>query len=176
MSFTRLRLGELVTAIGGLGLAVILFLDWYGLESDAGVRAPRGAQDLAASGWTGLGIIGTILAVIALVAALLVIVTAAGRQAPAWAVGATVITTFAGIFAFCAVVISMLAQPELGIDLPNQLVNVEPVAYAGLICAALIPVGGWMALADERTDAPYSAAPDLEPRPAPPPLAETPPL
>jgi len=168
MSFTRLRLGELVTAVGALGLVVTLFLGWYGLESGVGVRAPRGAANLSDSGWTGLGIIGTILVVMALVAALLVIVTAAGRQAPAWAVGATVITTFTGIFAFCAVAISMLAQPELGIDLPNLLVNVEWPAYAGLICSALIPVGGWMALADERTDAPYSAAPDLEPRPAPP--------
>jgi len=30
-----------------------------------------------------------------------------------------------------------------------------------------------MALADERTDAPYSAAPEIEPRPAPPPSAPT---
>lgn len=168
MTFTRLRLGELVAAIGALGLTITLFLSWYGLEEDAGVSAPRGAQNLTDSGWTGLGIIGTILVVLALIAALLVVVTAAGRQAPAWAVGATILATFSGIIAFCAVAISMLAQPELGIDLPNQLVNVEPAAYAGLVFAALIPAGGWIALADERTDAPYSAAPDIEPRPAPP--------
>lgn len=168
MSFTRLRLGEVVTAVGALGLTVSLFLAWYGLESDAGVSAPRGAENLTDSGWTGLGTIGTILVVIALLAALLVIVTAAGRQAPAWAVGATILTTFTGIVAFCAVAISALAQPDLGIDLPNQLVHVKAMTYVGLVFAALVPVGGWMALADERTDAPYSAAPEIEPRPAPP--------
>jgi hypothetical protein len=168
MSFTRLRLGEIVTAIGALGLAVTLWFGWYGLERDAGVSAPGAAKNLTDSGWTGLDIAGTILVVIALLAALLVIVTAAGRQAPAWAVGATIITTLSGIIAFCAVAISMIAQPGLGIDLPNQLVNVRGVAYAGLVLAALIPTGGWMALADERTDAPYSAAPHIEPRPAPP--------
>ena len=173
MSSTRLRLGEIVTAIGALGLALTLFFAWYDLESDAGVSAPRAAPDLSESGWSGLAVIGTILVVIALIAAVLVIVTAAGRQAPAWAVGATILTTFFGILAFCAVVISAIAQPELGIDLPNQLVNVKPVAYIGMVFAALIPTGGWMALADERTDAPYSAAPEIEPRPAPPPSAPT---
>jgi len=172
MSFTRLRLGEIVTAIGAVGLLITLFLHWYDLEADRYVSLNT-PDDLAASGWSGLGVIGTILVVLALVAALLVIVTAAGRQAPAWAVGATIITTLSGIIAFCAVVISAIAQPELGFDLPNQLVNVKGVAYAGIVFAALIPTGGWMALADERTDAPYSAAPDIEPRPAPPASAPT---
>ena len=51
----------------------------------------------------------------------------------------------------------------------------EPAAYAGIVFAALIPIGGWWIMADERKHAPYSAAPDVEPRPAPPATAAEPP-
>lgn len=169
MSSTRIRLGEILAGAGAAGLIVVLFLDWFGLEDRTGVVVPAAAKEVAQSGWNGLGWLALVFVVIAVVAALAIVAAAVSRQPPAWAVGSAVVTAFFGIFAFCAVVISLLIQPDLGFGLPNQLVTVKGPAYAGLALVALIAVGGWITMADERTDAPYSAPPELEPRPIPPP-------
>ena len=65
-----------------------------------------------------------------------------------------------------------LAQPDLGAGLPDRYVDVRA---AGLARRSLrrrsIAAGGWIAMADERTAAPYSAAPDVAAAPAPTPVA-----
>jgi hypothetical protein len=180
MNVARLRIGELLAGIGGIGLLVTMFLDWFGLESGKAIKLtgqgvsgavsinPQFAARFAQSGWDGLGWFAILLVLIAAGAAITLVVATLVREPVAWAVGAAVMTTFAGLFAFGAVAISLLTQPDLGYGLPNQLVSVKGAAYVGLLLAALIPVGGWVTLADERTEAAYSAPPDVEARPAPP--------
>jgi hypothetical protein len=187
MSVTRLRAGEAIAGIGAIGLLITLFFDWFGLEGGKyvplqGKNVTGGVQinnDFAArfgqSGWDALGWLALLLTLAAIVAALAAVAATVARQPVAWAVGASVATTFLGLIAFCALVISALSQPDLGFGLPNFLVSVKPAAYVGLVFAALIPIGGWWIMADERTEAPYSAPPELEPRPAPPASAPEPP-
>ena len=54
---------------------------------------------------------------------------------------------------------------------PNEVTTVEYGAWIGLAAAALLAVGAWWSLADERTDAPESAYVAPAPRPAPPPTS-----
>ncbi|MBI5107057.1 MAG: hypothetical protein HZB46_19105 [Solirubrobacterales bacterium] len=61
----------------------------------------------------------------------------------------------------------VLLQPGLGIGAPNELVDIEPWAWLGVVLAACIPAGAWLALADERTDAPESRYEPPPPRPVP---------
>lgn len=185
MNVARLRAGELLAGIGGIGLLVSLFFDWFGLEGGKSVKLtgfgvtgsvsinPAFVAGFGQSGWDGLGWFAILLVVIAAGAAIALVVATLLREPVAWAVAAAAITTFAGLFAFCAVVISLLSQPDLGLGLPNQYVSIKGAAYVGLLLTALIPLGGWITLADERTEASYSAPPDIEARPAPP--ATTPP-
>lgn len=145
MDLRRLRVGELIAACAAVGLLATLFLDWN--RAQAGVE-----QGSEALGWLMLALL---LVAIAL-ALILAFVTVARRPA-AIPIGAAVLTTAIG-----AVVALILAVRVLFLD------DSLGAAYAGLVLAALIPAGGWIAVGDERTEAPYSAAPDVPVRPAPP--------
>jgi hypothetical protein len=84
---------------------------------------------------------------VVLAAAWLAAATAAASTARAVAVG--VLTAVVGPIAFLVLLIAGAAWPAL-------------------VGSALIAIGGWRALADERTDAPESAYVAPAPRPAPP--------
>lgn len=153
MDLTRLRLGELLSGVAAVALLATLFLDW----NRGGGSPEMGAGVTTESGWSSLGIVMLLLLLIAIGLALALVFTTAGKRPAAIPVGAAVLTTGVGI-----VVTIVLAIRVLFLD--DSLV----AAYLGLAFMLLIPVGSWIAMADERTDAPYSAAPDLPRRPAPP--------
>jgi hypothetical protein len=146
----RLRTGELLAGAGAVVLFVSLFLEWFS-PGDAG-------------GWDSLGWLVLALATLAVaLAAWLVAATVAGRPVTQ-VVAADVLTSLFGAIALLALVLRTLVfQP--GVD---ELVSVEYGAWIGLAGAALLAIGAWWALADERTDAPESAYVAPAPRPAPP--------
>jgi hypothetical protein len=79
-------------------------------------------------------------------------------------VAAGVLTPTAGTLALLALALRALVfQPG-----PNDLVVLRYGAWLGLLAALALAVGGWLAIKDERTDAPESAYTPPEPRPAPP--------
>jgi uncharacterized membrane protein YebE (DUF533 family) len=156
VSATRLRTGELLTLTGGVVVVVALFLPWF-----AGL--PSGA-----SGWRTLGWLVLALALGAVAsAAWLVAATVAESGAVTRAVGAAVLAATVGPLAFGALALrALVVQPG-----PNALAGVRYGAWLGLAGAAMLAVGAWWALRDERTDAPQSAYEPPAPRPAPPPRA-----
>ena len=153
LSIGRLRGGELLAGVGAAVLLVSLFLDWVG---------PVGE-----SGWSSLGWLTLAVAVAAILAgAWLVFVTATARpvtQVVAAGVTAAVVEPVALIV---LAVRTAIAQP--GVDAAT---SVEAAGYVGLAAAAVLAVGVWWSLADERTDAPESAYVPPAPRPAPPPAS-----
>jgi hypothetical protein len=165
MDVARLRLGETVALVGALGLFISLFLDWFGVdEADATTEGL-----LSTSGWGAFGPVVSAVAVAAIALAVALAAATAARRPVALPVALAVLTTAVGIVTLVVLgVRTLLLQPGLDGDLPNELVSVDPGAIAGLLFALAIPVGGWLAMADERKDAPYAAPPNLAPRPAPP--------
>jgi hypothetical protein len=170
MRIGRLHTGELLAAAGAAALFVVLFLDWFGVAGAAGIAvdgaAPSGA--LHTTGWSALGWFLVVLLVLAMAAAAALALLTAANRPVAQAVAAAIITTVIGGFAALVLLLRLVTQPGLGAGLPNALVDVKPVAWLGFLCALAIPVGGWLALADERTDAPESAYQPPPPRPLPP--------
>jgi hypothetical protein len=153
LSIGRLRGGELLAGAGAVALGVSLFLEWVG---------PVGS-----SGWDSLGWFVLALVVIALLcAAVLVIFTAADRPVTHIVATAVVTATVAPIALLALVLRALVFQPG-----PNELTTVEYGAWIGLAGAALLTVGAWWSLADERTDAPESAYVPPAARPAPPPAS-----
>ena len=61
----------------------------------------------------------------------------------------------------------LITQPDLDLGLGNDAVSVQLAGYLGLVALALIAVGAWIAIADERTDAPDSAYTPPPARPVP---------
>jgi hypothetical protein len=153
LSIGRLRGGELLTGVGAVALVVSLFLEWVG---------PVGA-----TGWDALGWLVLALVVIAvLCAAGLVVLTAADRPVTHIVAAAVVTATIAPVALLVLALRALVFQPGA-----NDVTTVEYGAWIGLAGAALLTVGAWWSLADERTDAPESAYVPPAPRPAPPPAS-----
>ena len=155
MDLRRLRSGELLTAAGTVGLAVVLFADWFG----------------GRSGWSTMTVGRVVLVLTIVFAATLVVVTLRAR-AVSMATSAAVVTMGDGTLAL----LSLLYR--VGIDEPgrNALVGIDAGAYLGLLCLLAILGGAWRALDDERTTSAISRSQTDRvlavrgaPRPAPPP-------
>jgi carbon starvation protein CstA len=159
MELSRLRRGELLAAGGGVALLVVMFLDWYSVGGVDGVRS----QGVTA--WQSFGVLDVILALVALLAIALAVITSAQRS-PALPAATAVITSAAGMLAALLVLYRILNQPG-----PNDFVEVSYGAFAGFLCVAAIAAGGWDAMSED--DPPFDVSggelDDRVPaRPAPP--------
>lgn len=160
MRLGRLRAGEWLALAGVAGLLATLPLTWF----------EASFPPLSRSGWGSLGWFLDALLVLALgLAAWLVVVTALRPPAQAaQAVAAGVLTATVGTIVLAVLIVRVIDQPALGHDVPNELISIQAPAYLGLLAAAALAAGAWLAIRDERTDAPESAYEQPPPRPAPP--------
>ena len=153
---SRLRVGEWTAAFGAAALLVTLFLDWVGPADE--------------SGWSSLGWVTLAFCIAAIACGAWLAIANATNRPVAQAVAASLLTAAIGTIAFVALALRVLLfQPG-----PNDIVVLRYGAWLGLLAALVLAVGGWLAIKDDRTDAPESAYTPPEPRPAPPPrLSET---
>ena len=161
MDLRRLRAGEWLAGVSGLVLLVALFLHWYG--DDAGSR----------TGWESLGALDVVLAVVALSALAIPVVTALERV-PAVPLAHQSLTTLVGLLAVVLVLIRVLNMPDWAAEREWGL-------WVVLAATLGIAGGGLVAMRDERltrgerhtdlTGVPVAAQPDIERLPAPRPEA-----
>jgi hypothetical protein len=150
----RMRAGEWVAAVGSLGLLAVLFADWFGVDGAAAgwtAYAP-GAAEAHPSGWGSLGWPVDLLLCVAILGGLSLSYMTVKRASPAWPIGAGVLTWVVGTVVLIVLAVRVATQPSLGAGLANEAVLVEVPAYLGLLFAALIPLGAFLSLRDERTD------------------------
>jgi hypothetical protein len=166
---SRLRAGEWTAALGAAALLVTLFLPWFEVDlttpPDA-VAVPTVVVvgDPSTSGWDTLGWLVIVLALVAIGCAAWLAIANATARPVAQLVAASALTAIAGTFAFVALALRALVfQPG-----PNDVVVLRYGAWLGLLAALILAIGGWLAIKDERTDAPESAYTPPQPRPAPP--------
>jgi hypothetical protein len=169
MELSRLRAGEIVAAAGGVGLLVVMFLDWYA----AGGTTEVGGQDIEISvgfsAWQAFGVTDILLALCALIAIGTALLTAT-RASPALPVAGSVATSAAGALATLLVLYRIVNQPG-----PNEFIEVKFPAFLGFLCVLAILAGGWHSMRDESW--PDAQLP-VDVHPAPPaegPRAATPP-
>jgi hypothetical protein len=167
VSVGRLRHGELLAAAGATGLVVSLFLSWFELQGQVGDREAYAQLDLPGSGFSQLGwVVVAACLLAAALTAVMVVTTATGMP---HAIMATVLTVTASAVAFGLVLLRIvLDQPDLGFELPGSVVAVQFGGWLGLASSAALLVGAWLAMGDERTEAPESAYEPPPARPAPP--------
>ncbi len=147
MELGRLRKGEWLAGIAGLALLIVMLLGWYDRPD-------------VVNAWEAFSVLDLLLLLTAL-AGLAVAVLAAANRAPALPVASAVIAAGLGIVMTLVVLYRILNQPG-----PNDLVDVRPGAYLGLLAVLGVAAGGWLTMADERTDA--VEAPHVPAQPAPP--------
>jgi hypothetical protein len=138
-----MRRFEPVAGFGGLLLLISLFLPWYG----------RGNV----TGWQALTAIDVVLALLALLAIGVPVISVATRG-PAKAVGIAVLASAFGWLAVALVAIRLGFPPD---DL-----SLRYGAWLALAGALIAWIGSWMSLRDEST--PGAVPADVPRRPAPP--------
>jgi hypothetical protein len=153
MDLRRLRAGELIAGVAGLVLLVSLFLSWYD----------------GRSGWESLGILDVILALVALDAIAIPILTAA-YPVPALPLAHQSLTTLVASVAFLLVVGRVL-------NIPDWADGREGGLWIALVATLGVVAGGLLAMRDERrapagehtdlTGVPVAGPPEIETHPAP---------
>lgn len=164
---SRLRAGELIAGVGGAGLFVLMFFEWFGL-SDLGWRAYEpvsqqggGIVNLLSTykaghedAWSTLGWFMVVLLCVQMLGAASLVYMTLRRASPAWPVGAGVLTWTLGS-AIWVVLLFRVCITQPGID---HYVSVHLPAYLAFVFSALIPIGGLMSIRNERTTTPESLA------------------
>ena len=135
MDVRRLRSGELLAAAGAVGLAVVLFADWFSGQS----------------GWSTLTV-GRFLLVLTILLALTLVLVTLRAGTVSTALTTAVVTVGIGALAL------LYLLYRVGIDEPgrNALVSVDVGAYLGLLCLLATLAGTWWTIKDERTDSAMS--------------------
>ena len=172
MSPGRLRSGELLAGAGAVALFILLFFDWFLPEIQRRVVETSGrvvGPEQHLSGWASLGWAMVVLLLVVLVLAMWLAASTLFAASVSQPVAAGVLLSAVSVVVFLTLLVRVtIAQPGLGIGLPDELVAVQLPAYLGLVAMAVIVIGGWWSMADERTDAPESAHTPPPARPAPP--------
>jgi hypothetical protein len=148
---SRLRTGEWIAAISAVGLFVTLFFDWFSVDGHAAGWTAYAPGPVHLSGWGSLGWFMDVLLGLMILGGVALALMNVRRAAPAWPVGASVLLWTTGALIWIALAVRVATQPGLGLGLSNRPVLVEAPAYLGLLFAALIPLGAFLALRDERT-------------------------
>jgi hypothetical protein len=172
MDASRLTRGEQVAAIAGIALIVIMFLPWFGIGGVAG-EALEQAQDLgfapdvstSANAWESFDVIDLVL-LLTVIAAIGIAVAAMMAQTVALPIAASAITAGLGILSTVLVAYRLLDPP---LDASRKF-----GAFLGLIAAAGVAYGGWLAMQEEaaftdQASTPGEAPPPPTPGEAPPP-------
>ena len=169
MELSRLRPGELIAAAGGVALLVVMFLEWYAAGGTTKVAGRDITISVGFTAWEAFGITDILLALAALIAIGLAVLTAT-RRSPALPVAASVITATTGILATLLVLYRILNQPG-----PNEFVDVKIGAFLGFVSTLAIAAGGYLAMRDEQwegapvpTDVRQTPPPEGPGEPAPP--------
>jgi hypothetical protein len=129
-----LRGGELVGALGGVGLLVSLFLQWYS-QGD-----PKGHGDT--TGWQAFSITDVVLAAAAAVA-LSVAICVLFRISVSYPVAGSSVGTGFGAVAVVLIVINLINPPTVD---PFFESDPEIGAWLGLVSAIAVTIGGYMGM------------------------------
>jgi hypothetical protein len=170
MDADRLRTGELIAAVSAVALFIIMFLPWFGLDTEVPAGAEEAAEaigvtipDASFNAWESFDFIDLVL-LVTIVVAVGLAVAAMAAQTVALPVAASSITAGLGILSTLLVLYRIIDPPE---DLGREF-----WVFLGLIAAAGIAYGGWRAMQEEGTS--FGGEADRvrgggEPPPPPPP-------
>ena len=168
-----MRKAEPIAGLGGILLLVSLFVTWYdGSVETSGTQTAGAIVSVGfreASGWEVFSVVDVLLAVAALVAIAVPLVSAFTRG-PAKSIGIAVIASTITPMALLLVLFRILFPPdvepvELGTITARLTLSPGLGAWLSLAGVVLAFVGAWFSLRDEST--PGAVPPDVPRRPAP---------
>jgi hypothetical protein len=142
----RIYRGELTSALGALGLLVLMFLTkWYGVAGVPDPSAARPAISSAENAWNGLTIVRWIM-LLTIVAALGSVVLHASQRSHGMRTDTSRVVFGLGSLT------SVLLIDRVLIDLPqaSRVIDQKLGAVLGLMCALGIAIGGFESMHEQR--------------------------
>jgi hypothetical protein len=169
MDATWLNRGEKVAGASGALLIVVMFVfPWFSLKLGHGVVLVPNEQNHDA--WTSYGFTDIVLFVTALAAIGLVLLAATEKEVGRPGLASSIVTGL-GFLSVTLVVISIISPPDLGFSAsgPNIEHSRKIGVWLGLIAAAGVALGGYMAMQEQEASsrAGYGDAEGGEPPPPP---------
>ncbi len=149
MDVSRLRRGEQIAGISGIALLLIMFIFTWFSFGDSGL-------DLGLNAWESFGLIDIVL-LLAAVAAIALAVVSATQSNVSMPVALSAITAGLGILAVLLILFRIISPPDFGLgDVADALGGEADVGrgigvFLGLIAAAGIAYGGYLAMQEEGT-------------------------
>ena len=164
MDVRRLRIWEWLTGFAGLALLLLLFVEWYelGVERSTGVNA-----------WESFAVFDVVLAIVA-VMAISVAVMAALHNTPAVSLAIASLLLTIGTITLLALIVRAIAEPTItyaGVELSDEYVTRSFGLWLGLGATALVTLGAFTCMRDERF--PQAARADVPVETLPPPEGGT---
>ena len=130
MDLRKLRNGDWIALVSGVGLIAALFLPWYGSGGDT------------LSGWSALTVFDVVLALCALFGIAQWFFTAQ-QPTPAVPLATAGLGAWAALLAMILVVVRLIDAPAAGLGLEYGI-------FVGLAATVGLFTGAWRALGDER--------------------------
>jgi hypothetical protein len=153
MDTTKIRFGEAVAAGSAILLFIVMFLPWYGY-SVKGASAFGVSISANRSAWQAYSIIDLILFLTIIVAIGMAILSMTQRST-ALPISASVAVTILGGLSVVLILIRIFAKPDYcrgGVCASNVLdISLKYGVFLGLILAAGIAAGGFLAMREEGT-------------------------
>jgi hypothetical protein len=149
MDFTRLNQGEKIAGISGVALILIMFIfKWFGLKAGIGGFEVEGSRNA----WGSYGFTDVVLFLTALAAIGLALLAASDSDV-GLPVAASAIVTGLGVLSVILIIISLISPPDFGANLSGTGIDHTRKigAWLGLIAAAALTVGGYLAMQEEGT-------------------------
>ena len=152
MRIGRVQAGDLLAAAAGVALFLSMELEWFREHTFPGQSSE---PQFALNAWQTFDVGDVILAIVSAIAVAMLVVAV---LSPTLAVAMSVATTLAGVVGVGAVFVRLVAQPGA-----NEMVDIAPGAWLGLLCAIGVFLGGYLGMRAERrpdrrdADAPASS-------------------
>jgi hypothetical protein len=144
MTAHKLRAGDVLAGVGGLGLLVVMFLPWFdfleGVYSGGRTIAPG---DTAQSAWEAFSILLVPLVLTALLGIGLFVATLFERSS-ALPVAAQVFAASIGSLTVIFVLVRLVDPPG-----PNFGADVRVEGWIGLACTLAVAAGAWWSMRTE---------------------------
>jgi hypothetical protein len=151
LDFTVLNRGEKIAGVAGILLILIMFIfDWYSVKV-TGISVPNSG----ANAWDAYSFIDIVLFITALAAIALTLLAASDAEVGI-PVAASAIVTLLGILSVILIIFRIIDKPgDTGAASAlvggSVTVSLEAGVFLGLIAAAGIAVGGYLAMQEEGT-------------------------
>jgi len=159
MDTSRITFGEMVAAVSGLVLLIVMFFPWYQVEAEtAGFKASE-----SGNAWEVFAFIDLLLLLVVLVAIGVAVARAAGAMPAQLPAPPGMIVAAAGALALLLIVFRLISIPGPDVDIGGVDFDRQIGIFLGLLAAAGITFGGYTAMNERdesaRVDGSGSAGP-----------------